>query len=41
VEELKLPEYETPEVTTYSDQEILEELGQARTQSGGPFLPPP
>ena len=26
MEELKLPEYETPEVTTYSDQEILEDL---------------
>jgi hypothetical protein len=39
MEGTKLPEYETPEVTTYSDQEILEELGQARTQSG--FTPPP
>jgi hypothetical protein len=35
MEDPKLPEYEAPKVTTYSDQEILEELGQARTQSGG------
>ncbi len=36
MEEVRLPEYETPEIKTYSDQEILEELGQARTQSGPP-----
>ena len=26
-----LPKYESPEVTTYDDQEILEQLGEART----------
>lgn len=28
----KLPAYEAPEVTTYTDEQILEELGPALTQ---------
>lgn len=31
MEERKLPEYEAPKVTTYTDEEILEELGPAQT----------
>lgn len=30
VENEKLPEYEAPQVTTYTDEEILEELGPAQ-----------
>ena len=30
METKKLPEYEAPEVTTYTDDEILEELGDAQ-----------
>lgn len=30
-EELTLPQYVTPEVNTYTDEEILEELGPAQT----------
>jgi hypothetical protein len=35
--ENKLPQYEPPVVLTYTDEEILEELGDARTTrtSGG------
>lgn len=33
MEEKKLPEYETPEVTTYTDEEILEMLGPSHTGS--------
>jgi hypothetical protein len=32
----KLPVYEAPQVTTYSDDEILEELGEAHA-----YPPPP
>ena len=31
VEAKELPVYETPVVTTYTDEEILEELGPAHT----------
>jgi hypothetical protein len=31
MEEKRLPEYEAPEVTTYTDEELLEELGPAET----------
>lgn len=31
MEQKKLPEYEMPEVTTYTDEEILETLGPAQT----------
>jgi hypothetical protein len=31
MEEKKLPEYETPQVMTYTDEEILEELGPEQT----------
>lgn len=34
VKEKKLPEYEAPEVTTYTDEEIFEMLGPAHTGSG-------
>ncbi len=30
MDQQKLPEYETPQVTTYTDEEILEELGEAQ-----------
>ncbi len=30
------PEYVPPEVTTYTDEQILEELGPAQTVSGAP-----
>lgn len=30
VEDKNLPEYEAPQVTTYTDEEILEELGPAQ-----------
>jgi hypothetical protein len=36
MEKNKLPEYETPQVTTYTDEEILEELGEAHASYGGP-----
>lgn len=29
----KLPVYEAPQIETYTEQEILEELGPAQTQS--------
>jgi hypothetical protein len=32
----KLPEYETPTVTTLTDSEILEELGEAHAYETGP-----
>jgi hypothetical protein len=32
--EKKLPEYEVPEVVTYTAEEILEELGPAQTLYG-------
>ena len=31
----KLPVYEVPEVITYTNEEILEELGPAQTVYGG------
>ena len=31
MEERKLPEYESPKVVTYTDEDILEELGPAQT----------
>ena len=31
MEERELPEYEAPRVITYTDDEILEELGPAQT----------
>jgi hypothetical protein len=34
VEDKKLPLYEVPEVTTYTDEEILEELGPAQACYG-------
>lgn len=38
--ETKLPEYEAPQVITYTDEQILEELGPAQTNYGliGPSL---
>ena len=36
VSEIELPQYEVPSITTYRDEEILEELGPAQTQYGGP-----
>jgi hypothetical protein len=34
MEDKKMPEYETPEVVTYTDEEILEELGPAQAIYG-------
>lgn len=34
MDELKLPVYEAPQVVTYTDEEILEELGPAQTLYG-------
>ncbi len=31
----QLPEYEMPQVTTMTDEEILEELGEAHAYNGG------
>ena len=31
MEEKKLPVYESPKVVTYTDEELLEELGPAQT----------
>ena len=31
MEKKKLPEYEAPNIVTYTDEEILEELGPAQT----------
>ena len=36
-----LPQYEPPVVLTYTDEEILEELGPARTLGSGGCNPPP
>ena len=36
MEDKKMPEYETPEVVTYTDEEILEELGPAQAIYGSP-----
>lgn len=33
MEDKKLPEYETPKVLTYTDEEVLEMLGPAHTGS--------
>ena len=46
IEIKELPKYEVPEVITYTDEELLEELGMAQTQSapgggGGGVVPPP
>lgn len=42
MDELKLPVYETPQVVSFTDAEILEELGPAQTvvtgTLGGPSL---
>ncbi len=35
MEEKTLPQYETPLIITYTDEQILEELGPARTQLSG------
>jgi hypothetical protein len=35
MEDKKMPEYEAPKVTTYTDEEILEELGPAQAVYGG------
>jgi len=35
MEERTLPRYETPLIITYTNEEILEELGPARTQLSG------
>jgi len=32
MEEKKLPAYEAPKVITYTDEELLEEMGPAHTQ---------
>lgn len=44
MDEIRLPEYEPPEVITYTDEEILEQLGPAQALYGsitniiiGPF----
>ena len=34
MEEKKLPEYQEPETITYTDEEILEELGPAQASYG-------
>lgn len=34
MEDKKMPEYEAPEVVTYTDEEILEELGPAQAIYG-------
>lgn len=34
MEKLNLPVYETPQVVTYTDEQILEELGPAQTMYG-------
>ena len=34
IEEDPLPEYEPPEVVTYTDEEILEEMGPAQAVTG-------
>jgi hypothetical protein len=34
MEDKKMPEYEVPEVVTYTDEEILEELGPAQAIYG-------
>ncbi len=36
----KLPEYEVPEVITYSEEEILEEFGPAQACSPSPCPTP-
>jgi len=35
MEENTLPQYEPPVVLTYTDEEILDELGPARTNTSG------
>ena len=40
MEEKKLLEYEVPEVITYTDEEILEELGPAQASYGVPDSQP-
>jgi hypothetical protein len=37
----KMPEYEAPQVITYTDEEILEELGPAQASSYGGGKPDP
>jgi hypothetical protein len=34
MEDKKMPEYEAPEVVTYTDEDILEELGPAQAIYG-------
>jgi hypothetical protein len=36
MEQQDLPEYEAPQVITYTDEEILEELGNAHAYDTGP-----
>jgi len=38
-EEIKLPVYEAPQVVTYTDEQILEELGPAQTVYGNTSSP--
>jgi hypothetical protein len=40
VDEKKSPKYETPEVITYTEEEILEELGTAQASPPWKPLPP-
>lgn len=40
MEDKKLFEYEVPQVVTYTDDEILEELGQAQAYGPGPMPVP-
>ena len=35
MDEKKLPKYEPPKVVTYTEEEILEELGPAQANYGG------
>ena len=41
MENTALPEYQAPAVTTYTDEEILEELGEAHAYTPEPPPPPP
>ena len=36
MDDKKMPEYEAPQVVTYTDEEILEELGPAQAVYGDP-----
>jgi hypothetical protein len=41
MEEIRMPEYEAPQVITYTDEEILDVLGMAQTGSGMDTFPQP